>query len=262
MVGGKRGGSSNKLEPRSKVIIHHSLTLPEKGCQTPGQSPGQTSLLDYCVTTARSRKLALGEKRSFWAERQKDDDGKTSRRIRRFYHRYFTGVGVGGRLRFLTLTSSDQAVVEGLDIHRSWRCLVMRLRRRWGAFEYIGVREIKGDRQHLHLVFRGSYIQQQLISAMWNDIHKSPIVFVEAMHKVRGGANELAKYLGKEVYNRYWASYNWVFRGWVSWTRAVKRYTQRYPTRSIIITLARMLPGRRREVMFALASWATCDIGA
>ena len=40
---------------------------------------------------------------------------KSARQIRRFYHRYFTGVGVGGRIRLLTLTSSDEAVGKGLD---------------------------------------------------------------------------------------------------------------------------------------------------
>jgi len=78
-----------------------------------------------------------------------------------------------GRLRVLTLTTSDKALSGGKDIHRSFRPLVMRLRRRWGHFEYIGVREIKGDRQHLHLVFRGEYMEQATISAMWASLHNS-----------------------------------------------------------------------------------------
>ena len=68
---------------------------------------GGLPLLDYSVISARKLK------QRFWAKEQSDKAGKTSRRVRRFYQRYFTGVG--GRLRFLTLTSSDEAVAEGLD---------------------------------------------------------------------------------------------------------------------------------------------------
>jgi hypothetical protein len=135
----------------------------------------------------------------------------------------------------------------------------MRLRRRFGQFEYIGVREIKGDRQHLHLVFRGSYLQQEMISSMWSELHHSPVVFIEALKKVKGGANELAKYLGKEIYNRYWASYSWVFRGWVSWSRLVKRYHSRYPSRPLLLMLAKLTPGKRLELMWSVFPWATCD---
>lgn len=175
-----------------------------------------------------------------------DTNGFGNRRIRRFYQRYFTGVGVGGRLRILTLTSSDEAVNEGYDIHRHFRALVMRLRRRWGWFEYIGVKEVKGDREHLHLVFRGEYMEQVLLSAMWASIHKSPVVDIRAVYKARGGARYLAKYLAKEVLNRYWASYNWVFQGWVGWSKRVKRAVGHYPSKTLLQSLARLDKVRRR----------------
>ena len=175
-----------------------------------------------------------------------------NRRIRRFYQRYFTGVGVGGRLRVLCLTTSDEAMAQGFDIHRHFRALVMRLRRRWGRFEYIGVKEIKRDREHLHFVFRGEYMEQMLISAMWADLHKSPVVDIRAVYKARGGARYLAKYLMKDAYNRYWASYNWVFKGWVGWSRRVKKWVGHYPSRSILHTLARLDIGKRLEVMWFL----------
>ncbi len=196
-----------------------------------GASP---SLLDSYVISARSPTPRLDDK---------------SRRVRRFYQRYFTGVGVGGRLRFLTLTSSDEAIGQGLDIHRSFRALVMRLRRRWGVFQYIGVKEIKGDRQHLHLVFRGSYMQQAVVSAMWASLHLSPIVDIEAVYEARGGARYLAKYLAKEAVNRYWASYDWVFRGWVGWSKRVKRAVGYYPSRALLRSLARLDKVKRRFAM-------------
>ncbi len=205
-----------------------------------GGGGGVPSLLDYYVTTARSRKPALGH------------NGKNldkNRRVRRFYQRYFTGVGVGGRLRFLTLTSSDEAVIEGYDIHKHFRALVMRLRRRWGCFEYMGVVEIKGDRHHLHLVFRGEYMAQAQVSAMWTSLHRSPVVDIKMVYKVKGGARYLAKYLVKEALNRYWASYNWVFAGWVGWSRRVKCTVGHYPSKGLLRSLAVLDKVKRRLAM-------------
>lgn len=92
-------------------------------------------------------------------------------------------------MRILTLTTSDEAVGKGYidDVHRHFRALVLRLRRRWGRFEYIGVKEVKGDRHHLHLVFRGEYMQQVQLSAMWQAIHASKVVDIRAVWSKRGG---------------------------------------------------------------------------
>ncbi|MBA7552828.1 hypothetical protein ES705_45404 [subsurface metagenome] len=200
-----------------------------------GGGGGVLPLLDRYVITARKATPRL------------DDNG--SRRVRRFYQRYFTGAGVGGRLRFLTLTSSDEAVIMGYDIHKHFRALVMRMRRRWGHFEYMGVVEIKGDRHHLHLVFRGEYMAQAQLSAMWEAIHQSPVVDIKAVYKAKGGARYLAKYLAKEALNRYWASYNWVFAGWVGWSQRVKRAVGRYPSRALLRSLAVLEKVKRRLAM-------------
>ncbi|MBA7583197.1 hypothetical protein ES708_25138 [subsurface metagenome] len=196
------------------------------------------SLLDYYAISGRSPTPDRGSKNL-----------DENRRVRRFYQRYFTGVGVGGRLRFLTLTSSDEAVGQGLDIHKHFRALVKRLRRRWGVFQYIGVVEIKADRHHLHLVFRGSYMAQAQLSAMWQAIHLSPVVDIQAVYEARGGARYLAKYLAKEAVNRYWASYDWVFRGWVGWSKRVKRAIGRYPSRALLRSLAVLDKVKRRLAM-------------
>ncbi|MBA7555192.1 hypothetical protein ES705_47845 [subsurface metagenome] len=201
---------------------------------SPGGGGASSSLLDYYVISGRSPTPRLDDK---------------SRRVRRFYQRYFTGVGVGGRLRFLTLTSSDEAIGQGLDVHRSFRALVKRMRRRWGRFEYMGVVEIKGDRHHLHLVFRGSYMQKAVISAMWASLHLSPIVDIKAVYKAKGGARYLAKYLAKEALNRYWASYNWVFAGWVGWSQRVNRAVGHYPSKGLLQSLAVLDKVKRRLAM-------------
>ncbi len=198
------------------------------------------SLLDNYVITARQSYAKAGLR---WKNLDKN------RRARRFYQRFFTGVGVGGRLRFLTLTSSDEAVNKGYDIHKHFRALVMRMRRRWGRFEYMGVVEIKGDRHHLHLVFRGEYMAQAQLSAMWQAIHQSPVVDIKAVYKAKGGARYLAKYLAKGALNRYWASYNWVFAGWVGWSQRVKRAVGRYPSRALLRSLAVLDKVKRRLAM-------------
>ncbi len=210
------------------------LSMTNKGGG--GASP---PLLDYYAISARKATPA------WWGSKNLDDN----RRIRRFYQRYFTGVGVGGRLRFLTLTSSDEAVVMDYDIHKHFRALVMRMRRRWGHFEYMGVVEIKGDRHHLHLVFRGEYMAQAQVSAMWEALHQSPVVDIKAVYKAKGGARYLAKYLAKEALSRYWASYNWVFAGWVGWSQRVNRAVGHYPNKGLLRSLAVLDKVKRRLAM-------------
>ncbi|GAI61752.1 unnamed protein product, partial [marine sediment metagenome] len=221
--------------PEAVAVSDEGQGAGLKSCPLSKTNLGIASLLDKYTTTARTPTPRL--------------DDKGSRRVRRFYQRYFTGVGVGGRLRFLTLTSSDEAVVMGFDIHRHFRALKERLRRRFGKFEYMGIVEIKGDRQHLHLVFRGEYMAQAQLSAMWTSIHKSPVVDIQAVYKAKGGAQYLAKYLAKETVNRYWASYNWVFAGWVGWSRRVKRAVGHYPSRALLRSLAGLDKVKRRLAM-------------
>jgi len=223
--------SGNMARGAGEVILASSLATNKGG------GGGGSPLLDYYDTTARQSYAKAGVR---WKNLDKN------RRVRRFYQRYFTGVGVGGRLRFLTLTSSDEAVVKGYDIHKHFRALVMRLRRRWGVFEYMGVVEVKGDRQHLHLVFRGEYMAQVQLSAMWQALHASPVVDIKAVYRAKGGATYLAKYLAKEAVNRYWASYNWVFAGWVGWSRRVKRAVGHYPSRALLRSLAVLDKVKRR----------------
>ena len=219
--------------------------LPAPKLQTGG---GGGSSLDYYAISARKAGLdiSLGGAAKIWlADLGKAKKSGGERRVRRFYQRYFAGVGVGGTLRILTLTTSDEALASGKDIHQSWRALLMRLRRRYGHFEYIGVKEVKGGRVHLHLVFRGSYMEQVQLSAMWRAIHLSPVVDIRAVWSQRGGVRYLAKYLAKGAGNRYWVSYNWVFRGWIGWSKRVKRTFGHYPSKTILQTLARMTELRR-----------------
>jgi len=238
---GSEGGSpvvavsGNMARGAGKEYLPAPLLQTGAGGGSASRPPTPTPLLDYYAISARKA--------------TPDTNGVGSRRVKRFYQRYFTGVGVGGRLRILTLTTSDEAIGEGYDIHKDFRALVMRLRRRWGRFEYMGVKEVKGDRQHLHLVFRGEYMAQVQLSAMWASLHKSPVVDIRSVYKARGGARYLAKYLAKEAHNRYWASYNWVFQGWVGWSQRVRRAVGHYPSKGLLRSLARQDKTERQLAM-------------
>jgi len=146
------------------------------------------------------------------------------RRKKRCFHRVISGLERAGEVRFITLTSSDQAPV---DIQRSFRLLFYRLRRLGVLKDYIKVCEVADDgRYHLHIAFRGSYIDQKLLSNLWNHIHASPIVDIRKLknggrHK-RAAANYLAKYMSKGMSKRYSWSHHWVYPGFVKVWKTAK----------------------------------------
>jgi hypothetical protein len=134
-----------------------------------------------------------------------------TRAQKRFYGRCMSGLATGKAARFLTLTSSDEAPS---DIHRSFRVLKERIRRRC-TFEYVCVCEIKPDgRKHLHIAYHGSYLPQAWISKQWLEIHNSPVVWIEKIRQGKAGARYLTKYVGKEQNVRWWGSWGWIYRGW------------------------------------------------
>lgn len=154
-------------------------------------------------------------------EPQTDTRNKKSRRC---YHRVMSGLERGGSLRFLTLTSSLSSPE---DIQRSWRALYMRMKRRGLINGYIKVPEYtKAGRLHLHVLFRGSYIAQTLLSTWWLEIHQAPVVDIRSYRPYggkRGVASYMAKYMCKESAGRYSWSWGWVWRGfcrhWTLWKR-------------------------------------------
>lgn len=129
----------------------------------------------------------------------------------------------------VTLTSSTTAKNA---IQRDFRRLVMRLRRRNILQDYIRVIETtKSGLDHIHMIYRGSYIDQALLSHYWNDIHQSPIVDIRSVKRtdrhIRGAARELAKYMAKDGYRRYAWSWGWVYKGFVrTWTDGKRLFRQ------------------------------------
>jgi len=136
------------------------------------------------------------------------------RRRGRGFHRIMSGLRLGGELKFITLTTSEESWAAGKRIQTSFRALVMRLRRRGWCSGYVRVIEYtKAGLPHYHVIMRGPYIPQSYLSQMWGEIHLSPIVDVRAVRGKVGAASYLAKYLGKDRASRYSWSWDWVWRG-------------------------------------------------
>lgn len=103
----------------------------------------------------------------------------------------------------------------------------MRLKRRGLLEGYIKVPELsKSGKQHLHVLFRGSYIEQALISRWWQELHHAKIVDIRKV-KVAGNrkriASYMAKYMSKENIYRYSWNWPWVWRGFVGDWKKLKR---------------------------------------
>ena len=109
----------------------------------------------------------------------------------------------------------------------------MRLKRRGLLQGYIKVPELsKNGKQHLHVLFRGSYIEQAMISDWWQELHQAKIVDIR---KVKGGRNPrqlasyMAKYMSKENIYRYSWNWGWVWRGFCKdWDRLKKLFLYTY----------------------------------
>jgi len=142
------------------------------------------------------------------------EESRSRRRKGRGYQRIMSGLRLGGELRLLTLTTSEESWLAGKDIQRSFRALVMRLRRRRWCSGYVKVKEFtRAGLPHLHVIIRGPWIPQSILGRWWQVIHLSPIVDVRAVRRKSGAAAYLAKYLGKDPRSRYSWSWDWVWRG-------------------------------------------------
>lgn len=74
--------------------------------------------------------------------------------------------------------------------------------RRWSApapVEYLAVWErTKAGWPHLHVLVRGPFIPQRLISGWWNNLTGSPVVDIRPVHGARAGGRYVTKYLTKD----------------------------------------------------------------
>ena len=148
---------------------------------------------------------------------------------RRCYHRVVSGLERGGDFRFLTLTSSRES---SPDMHRHFRALMARLKRRGLVTGYIQVPEYtKSGLAHKHISLRGSYIEQKVLSDMWQQIHGAKVVDirrVKQLHGTRQMGNEMAKYMAKESSGRYSWDWGWVWKGFCGHWCQLKRSWRYY----------------------------------
>jgi hypothetical protein len=183
------------------------------------------------------------------------------RRRARFWNRLFTGAESADRLRFLTLNSSDESVVLGIDILKSFGKLVKRMRRKYGEFEYFGVvacDENEPLREHIHVICKGKFMPQRELDDMWVDVHRSIKPYIEVVDDVRAAARYIGKYLHMQSYHvrKYIMSASWVFPGWIGFSRWFKNEFGVYPSGEMLAGLAKMDKARREErTWFGPYSW-------
>jgi hypothetical protein len=100
----------------------------------------------------------------------------------------------------------------------------MRLQRRGLVRGYVRVPEVGADSGmlHLHVLFRGSYIDQAYLSAQWQEIHNAPVVDIRKRRNET--ASYMAKYMSKEGAGQYSWSWGWVWQGFCRDWQTYKRY--------------------------------------
>lgn len=151
---------------------------------------------------------------------------QSNQKSRRCFHRTISGLERGGQFRFLTLTSSKES---SPDIHKHFRTLMMRLKRRGLVAGYIQVPEFtKSGLAHKHIILRGKYIDQAVLSAWWQEIHGAKVVDIRRIKAIHGKsrlASEMAKYMSKENALRYSWSWGWVWKGFCNdWASLKKNF--------------------------------------
>jgi len=92
---------------------------------------------------------------------------------------------------------------------------------------YIKVPELsKNMKQHVHVLFRGSYIDQALLSQLWQEIHHAKIIDIRRVSSKsdkRKLASDMASYMSKANMYRYSWNWDWVWRGFCNDWKELKR---------------------------------------
>lgn len=185
------------------------------------------------------------------------------RRLNRAMSRAYKGFGMGGGFKMITFTTSTGNVHDFpvdcelgpelafpafhyyepepiKDIHECWRKLVKRLRRRAVKMEYFAVKERnkRGDLEHLHVLWRGTWVDYLLIIQQWQAVLGRPgYVLAKKVKTKRKLISYLVKYLTKFISENiatgaktrgYWYAYAWVFRRWAAWTKSIYSLSGEY----------------------------------
>lgn len=163
------------------------------------------------------------KKHTFWSNKQ-----------RRCYHRIMSGYKLsqffGGRLRFMTLTTSNEG--RNNDLKKDFNTLVKRIRRRYGRFEYLRVRTGEGHGV-LHILYRGTFIPHSWLQSQWIDIHHSWNVDIRDTQRYHCSYVVNQYLCGQSAFVRYSATASWIFRGAVAQWNILKKQYWRNPISGI-----------------------------
>jgi len=127
----------------------------------------------------------------------------------------------GEPTRFITLTINPRVGTDPDDrlriLANAWRNTVKRMRRLLPKepINYLCVVEAtKAGEPHLHILFRGPYINQRWLSDAMSELADSPIVDIRRIRSRKEVIAYVAKYVTKEPHHfgtskRYWSTSGW-----------------------------------------------------
>lgn len=148
--------------------------------------------------------------------------------------------------RFITITCREgqfgSKEANAAAIAKAWRTAVQRWRRskNYHRCEYICVFEPhENGWPHLHVLWKGHWIDQKWLSRQMQELLNSPIVHVSKIKGARSAAFYVGKYFSKEPEKfgnskRYWTSKNWPK---LSHIDATKAFHKGFPTDIVKTTI-------------------------
>lgn len=120
-----------------------------------------------------------------WWESEKDK--REFIKKKRFGKGCFLGRITGQGIRFVTLSH-----FKTLNGKNTWTNFIKLLRKEFGKIEYAKVIHTKGANQHIHFVYRGSFIPVRDLSQIWFRCSSFKVVWIE---KVWGDEHKLYAYM-------------------------------------------------------------------
>jgi len=190
-----------------------------------------------------------------------ENNASLNRRRSRFVVRAFRGVSCGlsrgYRFRWFVLTESDKAISLGIPFGREFHRFVTWLRYSCPDFQYICVEHRQGDklRRNWHILSYGSdRLPVLAIRAYWLSHFKSTVTGMSEVKNIGKAIKYLAGYLSSgDKFVRSFQSQGWVFRGWVGFSRSLKKQFGSYPVGGLLATLALMSPVARSTELIWLS---------
>jgi hypothetical protein len=206
-----------------------------------GGSPGDFPLVDAVSVWLKSLYLS-----------NSSQSGENyNKRAGRFLVRGFRGVSVGlakgYRFRWFVLTESNEAITAGLDFGKQFHKFVRWLRYYCGDFQYVVV-EHKKPRRHWHLITYGSdKLPCEQIRDYWRKHYLSTVTGMAEIRSIEKAMYYVCGYLKKGgKLARAWCSYNWVFHGWLGFSREYASIYGDYPSSEVLVELALADKARRK----------------